>query len=151
MADGRGGYRRPNKPASVSGPGAMSRRTDGGPAQPIRELPNAEYGEGKAFRELQQAQSLPSGPQLPSPPVSLPDVPVVPMNAPSSRPNEPVTAGANAGPGPGMDALGLPDQMSQELSFLRARLPALEILANMPNSSLAVRSYVRRLRGMAAD
>ena len=55
---GRGGYRRPtptNKNA-VSGPGALSQRTDG--AQPVMRLPNAGYGESKAFEEQQQAAPL---------------------------------------------------------------------------------------------
>jgi hypothetical protein len=33
--------------------------------------------------------------------------PIIPLDAPSQRADEPVTFGANAGPGPGMDALGL--------------------------------------------
>ena len=42
MADGHGGYRRPTNPSPVSGPGALSRRTDG--QQPTQDLPNAKYG-----------------------------------------------------------------------------------------------------------
>lgn len=44
-------------PAQVSGPGRFSRRTDVG-GQPIRELPDAKYGEAKAFREAQKAAPL---------------------------------------------------------------------------------------------
>jgi hypothetical protein len=40
-----GGYQKPSKPASVSGPGKLSRRTDGGPAQKLRDIPDAKYGE----------------------------------------------------------------------------------------------------------
>jgi hypothetical protein len=43
-----------------------------------------------------------------------PQQPVTPLTAPTARPNEPVSAGANAGPGPGMNALGItPGQMQQ--------------------------------------
>ena len=58
----RGGYRQPNKPAAVSGPGALSARTDGGAGsstQPIRRIPGQQYGEGKALVEQQQAAPLP--------------------------------------------------------------------------------------------
>jgi hypothetical protein len=34
--------------------------------------------------------------------------PIIPLNAPSQRPDEPITFGANAGPGPGTNILGLP-------------------------------------------
>ncbi len=35
----QGGYRKPNNPAPVSGPGSLSQRTDGGPTQPaVREV-----------------------------------------------------------------------------------------------------------------
>lgn len=47
-----GGPRRPTNPAPVSGPGAMSKRTDGGPAQKLRDLPDAQYGEAATYRDL---------------------------------------------------------------------------------------------------
>lgn len=149
-----GGYRPPANPAPSSGPGALSRRTDGGPSQPMRELPNAEYGAGKEFRELQQGAPLPQAPALPRP--SAPSPPatqgggpqVVPFNAPSTRPGEPVTSGADAGAGPGMDALGLPDPQQLDLAAMKSRMPALELLAGHPGTSKEVRNYVRKLRGM---
>ena len=52
----RGGYRQPSNPAPVSGPGALSARTDGGAGsskQPIRRIPGQAYGEGKAFFKKQ--------------------------------------------------------------------------------------------------
>lgn len=114
---GKGGYQAPSKPAPVSGPGRLAKRTD---SQPIRELPNAEYGGAAEFRTLQQQAPLPKTPAVPSAsgggaaggpsPVGFGD--------PTSRPDEPVTAGADLGPGPGMAALGLPDPNDD----LRARL-----------------------------
>ena len=58
----RGGYRQPSKPAAVSGPGALSARTDGGPGsakQPVQRIPGVDYGEQKALTEQQQAAPLP--------------------------------------------------------------------------------------------
>lgn len=56
----RGGYRKPSKPAPVSGPGELSRRTDSGPpTQPIRVASGGAYGERKALEAQQAAQPLP--------------------------------------------------------------------------------------------
>lgn len=103
-------------PPPVSGPGAMSRRTDRSPSQKIRELPDAAYGEAKEYKLLQQQAPLAndpsaSGPGMsstaPSPAVnSNPLSQVIPFSAPTQRPDEPVTAGAVGGPGPGPEALG---------------------------------------------
>jgi len=93
MANGHGGYRRPRDPAPVSGPGQLSRRTDGGPAQRVVDLPNAGYGENQAFTQVEQgAPMAASAPPRPAP---------VPLTAPTQRPWEPVTSGNPLGPGPG--------------------------------------------------
>lgn len=94
---GKGGYQPPAHPAPVSGPGALSQRTDGGAGQPIRDWPDAGYGENKSYRAQQAGAPLAQSPGLP---------PVIPLDAPSQRPGEPVTAGAPLGPGPGPEALG---------------------------------------------
>lgn len=127
MADGRGGYRAPSNPAPVSGVGKNSRRTDGGPVQALRRLPAAEgfaqpnaYGEDTSYYQEQRTAPLAAGPQASTPPppqpagggqsqqAAAPPLPqVVPMGAPSQRPDEPVTAGADLGAGPGSAALGL--------------------------------------------
>ncbi|MDQ3224111.1 MAG: hypothetical protein M3Q75_11670 [Gemmatimonadota bacterium] len=123
-----GGYQRPANPAPVSGPGAMSRRTDGGPAQPVRELPDAQYGEGKAFRESQQAAPLAAQaqPAAASPQPAAPSI--VGLDEPSSRPGEPVTAGAPLGPGPnsvtGRNGTSQTGRISATLSRLAASDPS---------------------------
>lgn len=115
-----GGYRKPAHPAPVSGPGALSQRTDGGPGQPVRNVTGLGYGDAQAFRTQQQgapmAQGQGPGPALmspmgpgpqgppqqgpPGPPTGAP-APVVPLHAPTQFPGEPITAGAPFGPGPG--------------------------------------------------
>jgi hypothetical protein len=41
----RGGYRKPDKPAAVSGPGKFSKRTDGQPtAAPVIDTPGQRFG-----------------------------------------------------------------------------------------------------------
>lgn len=98
-------------PALVSGPGALSRRTDNG--QPIRSLPDAKYGENKALVEQQRAAPLADGPDRPSPPPpgamvaqgspaqpqaeATPPPEIVPLSAPSQYPSQPVTTGMQTG------------------------------------------------------
>lgn len=96
----RGGYREPNNPAPVSGPGALSRRTDGGPIQGAKELAaGGKYGERKALREMQQSAPMQGNPVPSVPTPSVPMEPLTPLNAPTTRPDEPVTSGMPFGPG----------------------------------------------------
>lgn len=73
---------------------------------------------------------------------------VVGFGAPTSRPGEPVTAGAAVGPGPGTAALGLSDDDDPGIQHLRDSLPALELMANQPSAGRALRQFVRRVRAM---
>jgi hypothetical protein len=103
MAEGHGGMRRPSNPAPVSGPGAMSRRTDG---QGARYIAGGEYGEGQEMMDLQTSAPMSKAPAAPRPRtgrqvVSEEMAPPTPLFAPTERPDEPITAGAPFGPGPG--------------------------------------------------
>lgn len=117
--------------AQVSGPGALSQRTDVG-GQPIRHMADPRYGEDKAFVEQQKGAPLADGPDAPPAPSmggmgqasSSPEQPamprdVTPFGAPTERPDEPVTAGSPLGPGPGPN-IGKPPvgpgQLSSALS-----------------------------------
>ena len=147
MANGHGGPRTPSKPAAVSGPGALSARTDGRP-QPVRDLPDAQYGEGAAFREMQQGAPMASTP--PPPPAGggggNPLASLTGMGAPTTMPNEPVTAGANAGPGPGSDVLGLPMDIAKlDSEHLRRYLPILIKQAQSDSATPSFKKYVRTL------
>ena len=109
MARGRGGNQPPERPAAVSGPGSLSRRTDGGPGsdtQPVRVPTGGRYGEAKALREQQQGAPLPD--RSHTPPAGGGGASVSPAAAapagvfgPTNRPGESPTAGA-AGPVPPM-------------------------------------------------
>lgn len=106
---GRGGYRKPDKPAPVSGPGALSQRTDGGPGdpQPIRLASGGKYGDRKASQAQQSAAPMAGGSPLPQPAAGggapSPVSPPAPIDAfaPTARPDEPITAGMPFGPGRG--------------------------------------------------
>lgn len=153
MANGHGGYRRPENPAAVSGPGSLSKRTDGGPGAKAAavKLPDAGYGEQKEFQAIQQgapiakAGGVTSGGNNPTPAPPPP-----PLDAPTGRPGEPVTHGADAGAGLGMDSLGLfdPAQMvSNDINAMLKYLPTLQyIVDSTPNAPTSTLALVRFLR-----
>lgn len=153
-SSGRGGYQAPNNPAPVSGPGAMSARTDGGP-QAIQRLSNAAYGEQKNFQQIQQGAPMASGvsPSNGPPPSAFRQAAgragnaVVPLSEPSQRPGEPVTSGAASGPGPGTEALNTsPTVNKQDFAALRPALPMLQFLANLPGAHPGSQQFVRYLQ-----
>lgn len=138
---GRGGYRAPSKPAAVSGPGSMSRRTDGG--QPRMGLPNAAYGEQQDFQQIQAGAEMAQAQQREMPRIT-------PLNAPTERPDEPVTAGAPSGPGVGPEAIGLGmtnrDQSKIDAREIAKYLPALEKLANSEGVPTGFVRFVKYIR-----
>jgi hypothetical protein len=147
----RGGYRQPGSPAPVSGPGALSKRTDGGPSQPVRTPSGGAYGERQALEQMQQAAPLSASPggDVGSPvPADLTEG-LVGLDSPTQDPDTPVTAGAAMGEGPGLEALGLPNAPDQDMRRLVAYLPVFEHMANQPGSSKSARNLVRQLKGMA--
>lgn len=149
----RGGYRQPANPAPVSGPGALSQRTDGGPGkQPVRAPSGGAYGDRQNLEQLQQAAPVAASPggDVGTPqPVADPRAGLVGFDQPSQQPDTPVTAGAASGDGPGPEALGLPNAPDDDLRRLVGWLPVFEHMANQPNSSKAARNLVRQLKGMA--
>lgn len=138
MANRHGGYRRPTNPAPVSGPGALSRRTDG--TQPQMKIPDAQYGEQQDFQAIQAG----------APMAGTPSPPATPFGAPTERPDEPVTSGIDLGAGVGSDALGMVDpqaiQEKADTDQLYSYLPVLEFLANRPGSSQSLKNVVRSLK-----
>jgi len=155
MVDGRannGGYRKPANPAPVSGPGALSKRTDGGPGAKAAAvaLPDAGYGEQKNFQEIQQGAPIAKGGAPTGQAATAPTVMPPSLDAPSARSDEPVTHGADAGAGLGMDSLGIfdPAQMAaQDVQYLMRYLPQLQYAVDMapdaPRSTVALVRYLR--------
>jgi hypothetical protein len=145
----------------VSGPGSLSRRTDGGPGknngrQPVAQLSDAAYGEQAEFRSIQQGAPIQkvAAPDAGAPggaPVQGPLPPA--LDAPTGRPGEPVTAGVAIGDGPGPDVLGLGDPTSwaeDDIRYAKRYLPPLQhIVDSTPNASPLSRAFVRYLRSMS--
>jgi hypothetical protein len=114
----RGGYRQPNNPAPVSGPGMLSARTDGGAiegmSQPVQQYTGGTYGQNKALREQQSAESMYATPELPT---------AIELSAPTNYPNEDISTGAswNAETS-GLDINGIQGIQKQSSSSLIYRM-----------------------------
>jgi len=150
---GRGGRRE-----GVAGKAYGQRQDLNAPKLAVAAAPGQQYGARKAQEDAQR--SVPMGsPPVPrpasTPPAGAPEgVPAAgglgDLFAPTARPGEPVTAGADAGAGPGMAALGpSPQDMerSEDLKALLPYLPALEAMAARPNATKSTRTFVRRVKG----
>jgi hypothetical protein len=138
-----GGYRKPENPAAVSGPGAKSKRTDG--RQPVMDLPDAEYGGNKQFREIQQGAPLPQqgAPPAQGQPVDLSQI--VGLDQPTQQPETPVTAGAQYGPGPGEEALGQRSPNAEDAKFMEKNLPVLLDIAQREDTPPGFKRWVRKI------
>lgn len=96
-------------------------RTDLNAVKPLtpRAAPGQTYGAATAQVAAQEAVPMAAAPE-----------PLAPLNRPSERPTEPVTAGMNMGPGPGSEAI--PDFGDDAMTTLRAiysRYPTEELRA----------------------
>lgn len=134
----------------VSGPGPYSQRTD---RQPIQSVPNAGYGEQKAYKQLQQDAPMAQSGGAAAAPMDFATLfgsaadRVIPMDAESNQPGTPVTSGASMGAGVGIEALNLGDDKSKrDLQNLAPQLPFLEWMANRPDASWGLRQLVRRVK-----
>lgn len=145
MADGHGGQRTPANPAPVSGPGALSRRTDGGPtSQPQMIAPGGEYGARKEMQEIQGGAEM-QGTQAPPSAADL-----IPFGAPTQNPDEPITAGAALGPGVGPQAAGIASDTDATLEQMKPFVRSLEMISNLPSATPETRAYVRALKAKLA-
>lgn len=115
MADRRGGYRPTapqNNPANVNplgGDGQSGRAT-----QPARYISGLPYGEGQATMEQQTGAPMAGRAEVG--PIEMP----VPLMAPSARPDEPITAGIDFGPGPGSEAVMTPNRTPSLMETIRS-------------------------------
>ena len=154
MAEGHGGTRRPSNPAPVSGPGALSRRTDG---QGAMYIPGGQYGEGQEMMDLQTSAPMSQAPESAARPRGRSGRQVVseemarptPLFAPTERPEEPITAGAPFGPGPGP---ATPQQRGRgmapaNLEVFSRYLPVLRQVATGPDTPDRFKALVRYLEG----
>jgi hypothetical protein len=112
------------------------------------DVPGApQYGQGQMME--QASRQIPREPaQPPRPPAERRQArpTAVPLTDPTAFPDEPVTAGAPFGAGAGPASLG--QQAFEDNQNMAKYLPALEFMANDPDSSSTLRGYVMYLKGI---
>jgi hypothetical protein len=103
-----------NPMQGVSGPGKYAKRTD-------LSYQSNSYGDGVAYDAAKSGAPLATAPKLPllseAPQVSTSSAsqsPSVGLYDKTNRPEEPITAGIDIGPGPGSNALMMKSQFAQE-------------------------------------
>ena len=111
-----------NPLAGASGPGKYAVRSD------KLSLGSTSYGEGVETQALKSGAPLATTPDVR--PARGGDVreaatqaPVTPLFAPTERPNEPITAGIDMGPGPGSNALMMQKSVAKTSDTLAKMLP----------------------------
>ena len=145
-----------NNPMNVNARGGNGQSGDA--TQAAKYVPGLPYGEGQALMQTQQAAPLAAAPSIEqsSMPSGLASAaasqPVIPLPEKSLRQNEPVTSGADAGAGPGMESLGLgAADANADMNFksqLAEYMPALVFMASRPNASPETRATVAQLRAL---
>lgn len=156
MAENRGGLRptAPQyNPANINPLGGNGQSGNG--TQAPKYIPGMGYGQGQATMRQQEgapmAGSTPT-PKAPTPNVarSMPMTEVRPLTAPSDRPEEPITAGVDFGPGPGSESLMMPRQEEvindPDLNLVREYFPVIELWAEQVDTSQGTKDYVNYLR-----
>ena len=148
-----GGKRTPHNPAPVSAPGALSRRTDGGPQQTNPRMSGMPYGENQDFEDMQSAAPMAASrsagrasggarakaPQGPS---------ATPLFSPTGRPEEPITAGASFGPGETPAGNSFNTDYDDDMSRIKQYLPDLETAMKFPNTPKTFIALVNYLKNI---
>jgi hypothetical protein len=141
----QGGYRKPGNPAPVSGPGALSKRTDGRIAEGFAYGMNKQINEQAASAPMEKAPSFNAGSARMGEMRSL--APVTPITAETMDPSDPITNGVPVGPGansiPGLPSGPVEDP---DINMIRDYYPMLEFWASQPGTSQATKDYVQYLR-----
>ncbi len=123
MAENRGGMRPTapqNNPANISATGGAGQSG----TQPARYMSGLAYGQGQAQMAQQTSAPMAGNPVATARPMAdTPQMPqVVALDAPTQRPDVPVTTGIDEGPGAGSEALTLPASVPQTQPDSSARL-----------------------------
>lgn len=143
-----GGYRKPDHPAAVSGPGALSARTDGRPTvEALASLSSGKYGETQQLQ--QDASGAPVAAQPHAGNAALAGALSAPpgFGAASGQAGTPVTDGSQYGPGSGPEALQANNPLRTEAQRLSQSgvLKLMIQVADSDDSSPDFRQYVRTL------
>jgi len=152
--ENRGGNRptapQNNYAVSATG-GSGNSRTQGAKA-----MTGGEYGDNQAMMELQTSAAMNASPTMPSSPSqgrpqqAPSGQSLTPLDAPTDRPDEPVTTGIDMGEGAGSEVMYANESTlnTEDRQRMVQALPTLAILAESPSASNAFRNYVRYLRSV---
>lgn len=113
--DNRGGFRPDapqNNPANISATGGDGQ--SGRATQPAKYISGLPYSEGQATMNQQMAAPMQGTEQ-----VGTSRLDITPLTAETKFKDEPITAGADFGPGPDSSILNLPSAEQTVLSVLR--------------------------------
>ena len=118
--------------------------------QMVRPIGGGSYGDGKDFAAIQSGAPMAAaaGPTRDATPVSPEAAGLVPFGADSQAPDQPVTSGADAGPGPGSSVLGgpSPDMVGADAQTMAQYIPVWEKIVNLPGSTPSARAALLRLK-----
>ena len=138
-----------NPLAGVSGPGKYAVRTDN------LTMGSTAYGEGVETAAIKSGSPLSRTPdQRPMPAnqirAAATQAPVTGLYDPTSRPNEPVTNGADVGLGLGSNSLMMakPADDSEFRMSIEASKSVLAYIADLPNTSPETRAAIKDLWNM---
>lgn len=113
--DNRGGFRPTapqNNPANISATGGDGQ--SGRATQPAKYIPGMEYGQGQATYNQQTAAPMQGTEEI-----GTSRLDITPLTAETKFREEPITAGADFGPGPDSSILNLPTAQPNLLSVIR--------------------------------
>ena len=124
--------------------------------QGAQAMTGGEYGDNQAMMELQTSAAMNASPTMPSSPSqgrpqrAPSGQSLTQLDAPTDRPEEPVTTGIDMGDGAGSEVMYANNSTlnTEDRQRMIDALPTLAILAESPSASNAFRNYVRYLRGV---
>lgn len=151
-----GGYKKPNTPAPVSGPGELSRRTDGGPTQAPRYISGMPYKQGGELFNQQSAANMAGDPVKQFAPPRAPDNPMGSLLAgltaldAESQDDLPISDGVEIGRGRGRSALPSrltsPINQNENIDLIKRYLPDLMNVTRLPNTPDSYKRFVNYLK-----
>jgi hypothetical protein len=124
--------------------------------QGAQAMTGGEYGDNQAMMELQTSAAMNASPTMPSSPSQgrSQKAPIgqqlTQLDAPTDRPEEPLTTGIDMGDGSGSEVMYSNESTlnTEDRQRMVQALPTLAILAESPSASNAFRNYVRYLRSV---
>jgi hypothetical protein len=131
-----------NNPMNVKGNGG-----NGQSGQAAQRYTGMPYGQGQALMQQQAAAPMAKGSM--SSPSGLGLLPVPQLTDPTQNPGQDISFGADAGPGPGTEALQIPSNIApdntQSNQALDAYYPVMSFINSRPSTSPETRKVLSLL------